>query len=567
MSSSSPAVFSWTLKKCKYIVAQSPNVGAWPTTSPTKKAVTTPTSVGRSGRKSMATPNRTPTTPTKTTPITLQFDPLKLPGSSAKKVSGPLVGKRVTRDLSDLRRKPSTASAPKTPDSACKASTSTAAPVTAAKPPTPAAIQAPSSVPIIADAVASTSTSTSVPQTPSKQRKTQTSSVQTARTQSNTLVPPSPPKLQLTPRRQTTINSPSRLARTPTGQASPMHNAMMKNKLESVTAARITASVKGKERALPSRGGRGDKELENPVFDGENVEDDDLPSPSKRRRVGTHAGQSAVQAAASARKGVDLARAMLDDSTSAPALPSMKMDIDDSTTDFGKLNRPTVSARKINRLFQPISSLPMDPYNSVPAPPLVFTGPSIFYEPEDRGSRVFRKMVPPDDMVWGDPYALINPKRQGGGSSRDDALVILKIQPTQVAEANKKMERTKKRRLKRLQRIESGFQVTDPMEPSNSILENTTCTWDREFGIPVDTNEQSVAASLDVPDWQERLDLYHSRLPEGLQSVIQALNSRGIARKLPVNSTDSSAFPDGADREWLARADTQGIAIRVYSDA
>lgn len=245
--------------------------------------------------------------------------------------------------------------------------------------------------------------------------------------------------------------------------------------------------------------------MESPAFDGEDAEEDDLPSPSKRRRIGTHAGQSAVEAAALARKGVDLAQAMLDDPVSDPAFPSM--DIDDPTTDFGKLNRPTVSARKINRLFQPIPSLPVDPYSSVPAPPLVFTGSSIFYESEDRGERVFRKMVPPDDMVWGDPYALIDPRRLAGGPSRDEALASLKLQPNQVAEANKKMERTKKRKLKRLQRLESGFQVVDPAETSLPILENTTCTWDREFGIPVDTNEQSVAASLDVPDWQERLDL------------------------------------------------------------
>ncbi|KAJ9098689.1 hypothetical protein QFC21_004337 [Naganishia friedmannii] len=576
MSSSSPVVFNWTLKICKSIIALSPHVGASPTTTPTKKPPVTPSSVGTSGRKSMATPNRAPTTPTKTTPAALRFDPLNLPGSSAKKVSGPLVGKRVTRDLSDLRRKPSTAStplAPKTPDSASKASASATALVTAPHLPSPpttiakTTTKAPSTIPTIVDTVTSTSKSASASHTPSKQRRTQTSASQAAPAQSHTLLPPSPPRLQLTPHRQAAINSPSRLARTPTGQASPMHNAMMKNKLESATAARTTASVKGKERALASRGGRGEKELDNPAFDGEDVEDDDLPSPSKRRRVGTHAGQSAIEAAASARKGIDLAQAMLDDPVSAPAFPSMDMDIDDPATDFGKLNRPTVSARKINRLFQPIPSLPVDPYSSVPAPPLVFTGPSIFYESEDRGARVFRKMVPPDDMVWGDPYALINPRRQtGASSSREVELAILKIQPNQVAEAYKKMERTKKRRLKRLQRLENGFQAAEPAETSSSILENTTCTWDREFGIPVDANEQSLVASLEVPDWQERLDVYQSRLPEGLHSVIRALNSRDVAATLPANTQHPSAVSTGADREWIARAETQGIAIRLYQD-
>ncbi|KAJ9109691.1 hypothetical protein QFC19_001921 [Naganishia cerealis] len=507
MSASSPAVFSWTLKKCRSILDLSPSIGGGMT--PTKKFTATPGSFSASGRKSMSSPQRAPTTPTKTTPTALRFDPLNLPGSSAKKVATALVGRKTTRDLSDLRRKTSSAStAPvqETQDPSRKEPRASSADVPIVQVRPSMATKAPSIARNIADPVV-TSSAASVPQTPSKQRAHPSSAPQHAATPSQTLVPPSPSRLQLTPRRQTkTVNSPSRLARTPTGQASPMHNALMKTKLESASATRMTASVKGKARALPSTSIKGAMG-ESLAFEGEDAEDDDLPSPSKRRRVGTTATPSAVEAAASARKGVDLAQVILDDSTSASAFPSM--DVDVSATDFGTLNRPTVSARKINRLFQPLPSLPVDPYASIPAPPLVFTGPFIFYESEDRGSRVFRKMVPPDDMVWGDPYALVNSRRQteGKSSSHNALLSILKIQPDQVAEANKKMERTKKRRLKRMKRLESGFKTEDPPEPQSTIPENTTCTWDREFGIPVDTNEESVTASLNVPDWQERLDL------------------------------------------------------------
>lgn len=99
-------------------------------------------------------------------------------------------------------------------------------------------------------------------------------------------------------------------------------------------------------------------------------------------------------------------------------------------------------------------------------------------------------MVPPDDIAWGDPYSLMSSRRRGQGSSS-----VLAIEVGQVGDACAKRERARKRRLKRLERLESGFVTGEGAE------------WDREFGVPLDVG---VEAADDGADWQERLDLVSS---------------------------------------------------------
>lgn len=303
-----------------------------------------------------------------------------------------------------------------------------------------------------------------------------------------------------------------------------MHNALMKGKLEMASAVRL-AGGRGKERAL-------DEE-----------EEEEVTSPSKRQKAGP------ASAAREARKGVDLVQVL--DSPQA----------DDPTTFTTLGERATVSAQKINSLFYPLPTFPLDPYTPIPQPPLVFSGPSIFYAPTLAQGRIAAKMVPPDDIAWGDPYSLMSRRRCGQGS-----LSVLAIEVGQVGEASAKRERARKRRLKRLMRLKSGLTTADGEAP-----------WDREFGVPLDTGVEAADVGA---DWQERLDLvsafskakvisltlgrqYHAKISDGLHATIDALSKRSSDATLQTNEPPLNTD----DRNWIARAESHGIAIRVHQDA
>ncbi|KAI5452120.1 hypothetical protein NCC49_001058 [Naganishia albida] len=474
-SATSVPVFNMTFKKCRELLSS--------TSASTSSA---------SGRKSMASP-RASTSRASTTPVKNAFDPLNLPGSSAKKVMAP-VGRRATRDLSDLRKM--SGSTPVENAKTTAVSTSTTAPTTKAKeksaiidkvsqgstealpekrkaPPSP-------SVPLIPPGSPSRP-APPTPQTPSKTRPT------TATGRASLAASPTPRRLA---------------SRTPTGHGSPMHNALMKGKLEMASAVRSTG---GKKR----------------LFEEEEEEEGEVTSPSKRQKAGPSS------ATREARKGVDLVEL-----------------INSPDPDAAPAKRAIVSAQRINSLFRPLPACPLDPYTSIPQPPLVFSGPSIFYAPTLAQGRVAAKMVPPDDVAWGDPYSLMSHRKRGQGS-----LSVLSIEVGQVGEASTKRERARKRRLKRLERVESGFATGEGV-----------AEWDREFGVPIGVGADP---GIESADWQERLDLYHAKSPAGLRAIINALSQRIPGVTLP----SSEPLADPQDRQWIARAESHGIAIRVHQDA
>lgn len=298
-----------------------------------------------------------------------------------------------------------------------------------------------------------------------------------------------------------------------------MHNALMKGKLEIASAVRSTG---GKKR----------------LFEEEEEEEGEVTSPSKRQKAGPSS------ATREARKGVDLVEL-----------------INSPDPDAAPAKRAIVSAQRINSLFRPLPACPLDPYTSIPQPPLVFSGPSIFYAPTLAQGRVAAKMVPPDDVAWGDPYSLMSHRKRGQGS-----LSVLCIEVGQVGEASTKRERARKRRLKRLERVESGFATGEGV-----------AEWDREFGVPIGVGADP---GIESADWQERLDLvsfcvrtraitltlgeqYHAKSPAGLRAIINALSQRIPGVTLP----SSEPLADPQDRQWIARAESHGIAIRVHQDA
>lgn len=226
-----------------------------------------------------------------------------------------------------------------------------------------------------------------------------------------------------------------------------MHNALMKNRLEGASAARLASARKG-----TTVSGR--------VFaEEENDEGAELPSP-KRRRVGAHEKVGATET--TLRKHVPTETIPVE----VDALPGS--------------SRPTTSATKINTLFHPLASHPLDPQTPIPAPPLVFTGPTIFQRPP-AGSRIFDRMVPADDRAFGDAYALMTDRSK----TQHHDVALLEIDVHEVRDAYEKRERTRKRRLRRIERAARGF-----------------AGWDREFGVPFEEERDA----RDVPDWEERLE-------------------------------------------------------------
>lgn len=294
-----------------------------------------------------------------------------------------------------------------------------------------------------------------------------------------------------------------------------MHNALMKGKLEQASAVRLSGT-RGKQRARE-----------------EDDEEEGVTSPSKRQHMS--AGD-----------------------TRPADLPRIQESPTDASTHMGTTlaDRPTISATKINTLFHPLPACALDPCISIPPPPLVFTGPTIFYQPAE--GRVAGKQVPPDDVAWGDPYALMHRHRGG-----DSSLPVLTIDPAQVGEAVAKRERGRKRRLKRLLRVQAGFSADEVPAVDE---------WDREFGVPLD-----VGVEAGVADWQERLEVvsrrrgarngvltlpgrqYHATIPDGIPSTIQSLQ-----RPIVVPAPHDSPPVDGG---WITRAESHGIAIRVSTDA
>ncbi|KAJ9113736.1 hypothetical protein QFC20_001761 [Naganishia adeliensis] len=460
MSASSPTVFSFAHKKCRAILEANPLVPPSPRTA------------SASGRKSMASP-RSAATPSRNTEEAderlVGFQEEDWDDACKGKSNGDVdVNVNVNGKVIAHANSQGTADTYREVAAETKG---TAIPAVLARPPIPP--QSPSQPP-------------PTPQTPSKPRPT------SATGRASLAASPTPRRLA---------------GRTPTGHGSPMHNALMKGKLEMASAVRL-AGGRGKERAL-------DEE-----------EEEEVMSPSRRQKTGP------ASAAREARKGVDLVQVL--DSPQA----------DDPTTFTTLGERATVSAQKINSLFYPLPTFPLDPYTPIPQPPLVFSGPSIFYAPTLAQGRIAAKTVPPDDIAWGDPYSLMSRRRCGQGS-----LSVLAIEVGQVGEASAKRERARKRRLKRLMRLESGLTTADGEAP-----------WDREFGVPLDTGVEAADVGA---DWQERLDLYHAKISDGLHATIDALSKRSSDATLQTNEPPLNTD----DRQWIARAESHGIAIRVHQDA
>lgn len=227
-----------------------------------------------------------------------------------------------------------------------------------------------------------------------------------------------------------------------------MHNALMKNRLEGASAARLASA-----RKPTTASGR--------VFaEEEDEEGNELPSP-KRRRAG--------------------ARGKVDATGTTPGHPAPT---ETNPVEFDALpgpSRPATSATKINTLFHPLAAHPLDPQTPIPAPPLVFTGPTIFQRPP-AGSRIFDRMVPSDDRAFGDAYALMTDRSR----SHPHDVALLEIDVHEVRDAYEKRERARKRRLRRIERAARGF-----------------AGWDREFGVPFEEEERD---AREVLDWEERLE-------------------------------------------------------------
>lgn len=238
-----------------------------------------------------------------------------------------------------------------------------------------------------------------------------------------------------------------------------MHNALMKGRIEGASAARLASARKAAGATSVVRAGAGR------VFEEEEGEDGgELPRMKRRRVEGSKTTTTPK------------------DTTPTTHTEQPYHAAEDSLT-----ARPTISAHKINTLFTPLPTHPLDPQTSIPTPPLVFHGPSIFQRPP---VRIFERMVPPEDRAFGDAYSLMGPQRD-----RSEGLAVLEIGVGEVGDAVEKRERARRRRVKRLERVSRGFGG-----------------WDREFGVPVDVDG---AEEVDVPDWEERLEVVSLAFREG----------------------------------------------------
>ncbi|GHJ87412.1 hypothetical protein NliqN6_3814 [Naganishia liquefaciens] len=493
-------VFMAALGKARRVVLASSNAAAAAAAaaagqSPSGRASMSASSSSRTLRKSPSQAAAAAAAAAATTP----FDPLNLPGSSAKRVVAPIMRRSGVRDLRGLvKNKTGTGSSPdKGKDVGDSIIDKSIVEDSTAKE-TPSVVQTLAEETLTAPETPPRAT----PTTPTK------SLPSPASPDSPATAVKSPHRPLPTPRRAA---PPRTAARTPTGHGSPMHNALMKNRLEGASAVRLGRG-QGRVAAGSARAFAGEEEEVGAEEEGQ----PGLPSP-KRRRVGTRGNHGDA-----------------DETTPRNPPPSEKAIPHVGLDALPGSSRSATSATTINALFYPLPTHPLDPHCAIPAPPLTFSGSTIFQRPPS-GNRIFDRLVPPDDRAFGDSYSLMSSRRTKDPHSQPG---ILEIAVHEVPDAYAKRERTRKRRLRRLARMARGM-----------------AGWDREFGVPFEEDEERA----DVPDWEERLDESAGRVPEVTRAVMEGLGNRrggGVVQDVALASSD---------REWIVRAETHGIAVRIHS--